>query len=429
MHFNLLHPADQLVMMMDRIYYRGMTTTSGGNLSIKDENGDVWITPSGIDKGMLKRDDIMLIKRNGTIEGRHKPSSEYPFHLNVYEMRPDIGAVLHAHSPGMVAFSIVRKLPSTSLLPNVKGICGELAIAEYAVPGSEELGANIGAKFAEGCDTVLLENHGVVIGAENIWKAFQMFETIETSAQLEINATKLGKINKLTDEQIESTTYKSRYSLSEFIPHQHSSEENAARRDLIKLIHRSYDMELFTSTQGTYSVCLEDGSFLITPYGKDRKYLGVEDIVLIRDGYREAGKLPSRSVRLHQKIYETSPGVKSILLAHPPNIMAFAVTDLTFDPKTIPESYIMLREIKKIPYGDNFLKIEETASKLTPQTPVLICENDCVIVTGSNLLNAFDRLEVAEFTAKSIIQSHDLGDVVHIAKDEIEKIDIAFNLE
>ena len=253
MRFDLLHPADQLVMIMDRIYYRGMTTTSGGNLSIKDENGDVWMTPSGIDKGMLKRDDIMLIKKDGTIKGRHKPSSEYPFHLSVYEMREDIGAVLHAHSPAMVAFSIVRKLPSTSLQPNVKGICGDLAIADYAVPGSDRLGQNIGRKFAEGYNTVLLENHGLVIGAEDIWKAFQMFETIETSAQLEIHASKLGGIHELTDDEIKSTSYKSRHSLSEFIPGRHSSEENAARRDLIKLIHRSYDMELFTSTQGTYS--------------------------------------------------------------------------------------------------------------------------------------------------------------------------------
>ena len=117
------------------------------------------------------------------------------------------------------------------------------------------------------------------------------------------------------------------------------------------------------------------------------------------------------------------------MLAHPPNIMAFAVTDRTFDPKTIPESYIMLREIKKIPYGDNFLKIEETAAKLSPQTPVLICENDCVIVIGDSLLNAFDRLEVVEFTAKSIIQSHDLGSIVHISEGEIKEIDRAFNLE
>ena len=61
MNMNFIHPADQLVMMMDRIYSYGMTTTSGGNLSIRDENGDVWITPGSIDKGNLTRKDMVCL--------------------------------------------------------------------------------------------------------------------------------------------------------------------------------------------------------------------------------------------------------------------------------------------------------------------------------------------------------------------------------
>ena len=75
-----MHPADQLVMIMNRIYQYGMTTTSGGNLSILDENGDIWITPSGIDKGSLTSADINCVKPDGTILGPHKPSVELPFH-------------------------------------------------------------------------------------------------------------------------------------------------------------------------------------------------------------------------------------------------------------------------------------------------------------------------------------------------------------
>jgi len=109
MRFELLHPADQLVMMMNRIYYRGMTTTSGGNLSIRDENGDMWITPSGIDKGMLTRDDIMLVKADGTITGRHKPSSEYPVPPVCLQPPPGrrSGPAMPI-PPGLVAFSIAR---------------------------------------------------------------------------------------------------------------------------------------------------------------------------------------------------------------------------------------------------------------------------------------------------------------------------------
>ena len=112
MNFDLQHPADQLVMIMERIYAYGMTTTSGGNLSILDDNGDVWITPGGIDKGSLTRNDIVRIKADGTIEGIHKPSSELPVHLGIYNTRGDIRAVLHAHPPSLVAFSIARKIPN-----------------------------------------------------------------------------------------------------------------------------------------------------------------------------------------------------------------------------------------------------------------------------------------------------------------------------
>jgi L-fuculose-phosphate aldolase len=428
MKFELLHPADQLVMMMNRIYYRGMTTTSGGNLSIRDENGDIWITPSGVDKGMLTRDDIMQVKPDGSILGRHRPSVEYPFHRSVFERRPDIRAVLHAHSPALVAFSIARRLPDVNLIPTTRLICGEIAMAPYAVPGSSLLGENIAREFDKGFSVVVLENHGVVIGAQDIFRAFMAFETLESSALLELNARKLGALQPLTAEKIGISQKKNLSDLPEFEPEHHSSEENAARRDLVKFIHRSYAQDLFTSTQGTYSARLLDGSFLITPYGMDRVYLDIEDLVLIRDGHREKGKKPSRSALLHAEIYRQHPDIRSILVAHPPHVMAFAVTDAVFDPRTIPESYILLRDIRKIPFGSSFLQPSMTAAVFSSRTPAIICENDCVIVTGHSLLAAFDRLEVAEFTARSILSSASLGDVVHISAQEVRDIDAAFNL-
>ena len=84
----LMHPADQITVVISRIYRSGLTTTSGGNISIKDENGDIWITPGGIDKGSLTPKDIICVKPDGTIIGPHKPSSEFPFHKAIYEMRP-----------------------------------------------------------------------------------------------------------------------------------------------------------------------------------------------------------------------------------------------------------------------------------------------------------------------------------------------------
>ena len=165
-------------MFMQRIYDKGLTTMSGGNLSIRDTQGNIWITPAGIDKGTLTRKDIICVHPDGSCEGPHKPSSELPFHESVYRMRPDLNAVLHAHPPALVAFSIVRKLPDLDLIPSVRHICEQMKIAKYAIPGSEALGAEIGKVFAQGCDAALLENHGVCIGAPDMFTAFQRFETL-----------------------------------------------------------------------------------------------------------------------------------------------------------------------------------------------------------------------------------------------------------
>ena len=81
--FEYLHPAEQIVAIMNRIYENGMTTTSGGNLSVLDPDGDMWISPSGIDKGSLRPSDIMCVDASGRIAGPHKPSCEYPFHSGI----------------------------------------------------------------------------------------------------------------------------------------------------------------------------------------------------------------------------------------------------------------------------------------------------------------------------------------------------------
>ncbi len=205
MNFSMLHPADQIVMIMNRLYYYGMTTTTGGNLSIKDSEGVVWISPSGIDKGRLRRDDIMQIMPDGKIVGIHKPSSEYPFHLAIYKKRPDLKAVLHAHPPALVAFSIAREEPDTSIIPDADRLCGKVTTAPYALPGSTKLGENIAAEFEKGVNTVMLENHGVVVGSTDLFSAFKQFETLDYCARVQINASILGgRIHGLTKVNLDS---------------------------------------------------------------------------------------------------------------------------------------------------------------------------------------------------------------------------------
>ena len=100
---SFLHPRDEILQTMERIYRYRMTTTSGGNISIREDNGDVWITPARVDKGGLRREDIVLVHPDGSTEGPHRPSSELPFHLEIYRVRPDLRGIVHAHPVALVA--------------------------------------------------------------------------------------------------------------------------------------------------------------------------------------------------------------------------------------------------------------------------------------------------------------------------------------
>ncbi|MCL2499183.1 MAG: class II aldolase/adducin family protein [Defluviitaleaceae bacterium] len=428
MKLDYLHPADQLVAIMKRIYDNGLTTTSGGNLSIMEDNGDVWITPSGIDKGALSRSDICLVKPDGTVFGPHKPSMELPSHAMIYKKRPDIRAILHAHPPRLVAFSVARRLPELNILSNARHACGKIVMAPYTILGSQELGDVIADEFTQGYNIVVLENHGLVVGGGNLFDCFMKFETLEALAKTQINAGKCGTLKTFTDAEFALTSVRDHMNMIDFVVSNHSAEECAARRDMVTFMKRAYKQGLLGSTSGTFSARLSNGMFLITPYGSDRAYLSEEDLVLIHGDRKEYGKTPSRSVRMHKLIYDRHPAINAVLGAQPPHAMAFAVTDAAFDTRIIPESYIQLRNMRKVGFTELFTNAETVADAFSEQTPVIICENNQVLATGGTLLHAFDRLEVCEATAYSIIAAREIGGLVHITDEEIAAIDKAFNL-
>ena len=105
------------------------------------------------------------------------------------------------------------------------------------------------------------------------------------------------------------------------------------------------------------------------------------------------------------------------------------MTDEVLDSKSIPESYILMRDIPKLNFSDFYQKPEETAKAFNESTPIVIVNNDCVAVTGDSLLNAFDRLEVAEYSAKALVFSKNLGEMVAINEEQIEEIKEAFHLK
>ncbi|MCB8944446.1 MAG: class II aldolase/adducin family protein [Ardenticatenaceae bacterium] len=413
---------------MNRIYHNGMTTLSGGNLSIKDDNGDIWITPSGIDKGKLTPKDIMCIKPDGSTTGPHKPSSEFPFHRAIYRLRPDLNAIVHAHPPALVSFSIVREVPDTRIIPQANRICcGPVGYAPYALPGSETLGENIATTFAEGYNIVILENHGMAAVGTTLLDAFHRLETLDFCARTLIRARALGEVQTLPEPALNLFDHRHNL-LPEFVPTAHSSRERELRQQIVEITARAYDRHLMISTEGVVSARLAETSFLITPTGHDRHNLEVEDIVLVRHGIREAGKLPSRSVRLHTAVYAKHPQIHCVMTAQSPNATAYAITAVSFDSRTIPESFILLHDVPLVPFKTLYTQADTVAEMVSLHTPVLLVQNDCVLTVGTDILNAFDRLEVAEYSARSLIDTAVLGQLVPIGDAEIHDLEKAFGL-
>jgi len=175
-----------------RMEDRGMTVGTWGNISVRVDGETFLITPSGMSYGSLKIDDIVMADMKGnTIDNKRKPSIEHALHRMIYSHRPDVGAVIHTHPQYSTAFAIARKdIPAVS--EELVQIIGEgVKCAEYALPGTEELAANVVSALGYN-NAALLANHGAVCVGSNLSDAFKVAEVLEKSAKTIIMATIIG---------------------------------------------------------------------------------------------------------------------------------------------------------------------------------------------------------------------------------------------
>jgi L-fuculose-phosphate aldolase len=421
------HPRDLLVEYMARIYGYRMTTTSGGNLSLREPGGEIWITPAKVDKGRLQRSDIVLVRPDGSWEGEVPPSSELPLHQTIYRTRPDVHAIVHAHPVALVAFSIVHQIPATRVFHQAWRICGAGAFAPYRLPGSAELGESIAAALGAHHSCVILENHGVVTVGGDLPQAFQRFETFEFAGKSIIKARLLGgEIRELSDSDLALAGEQGAGAAEPTPPVSPTTAERDVRTTLADFVRRGYRQRLFISTHGTFSARVDERSFVITPHDRDRGALERSDLVLIDAGRATAGSTPSHATALHAAIYRRHPQIAAIVNAAPVNVTAFAISGAVPDTRTIPESRIVVRTPILAPFRLEFDDPDALAALLSPAQPIAVLENDGVLVTGSSVLEAFDRLEVLESTAEALINAKALGPLSPMGEAAIAELEAEF---
>ena len=199
----MIKAREEIVKYGKKLVTSNLTKGTGGNLSVFDrENGYMAITPSGIDFFEITPEDIVILDLDGKIvEGTRNPSSEWEMHLLQYKTRTDIDAVIHAHTTYATVLAWLHlDLPATHYMIAVAG--KDVKCAKYATYGSHELAVNATESMKDR-KAVILANHGILAGANDLLNAFNIIEEIEYCSQIYYMAKSIGEPIILPNEEME----------------------------------------------------------------------------------------------------------------------------------------------------------------------------------------------------------------------------------
>ncbi len=194
-------PKKTVATFMNRLYAKGLTTTSGGNVSLRVKN-KIYITPSQTDKGNMKSRQIGVI----TIEGKNltpklKLSMETGMHLAIYKSRKDVNAIVHAHPFTATTLSAMPDLIDTRINGEARAMLGKPAFAPYATMGTPDL-AKAAADAIANSSAIILQHHGILTVGGTLLQAFDRLELMEMTARAAIIRKISGIDNCISDEQI-----------------------------------------------------------------------------------------------------------------------------------------------------------------------------------------------------------------------------------
>lgn len=189
-----------IVQVCQRLHAQGLIAGQDGNVSVRIADDRILVTPAGLSKVDVRTDDIVELSLSGEVlRGRHAPSSEVQVHLAIYNGRPDVGAVVHAHPPTATGFAVAGETFPLNVLPELVYTVGPVALVPYARPGTKAL-ADRFTPFLAGCDAWLMANHGAVTAGPSLRIAHQRMECLEHAARILLAARAVGRVVLLPEE-------------------------------------------------------------------------------------------------------------------------------------------------------------------------------------------------------------------------------------
>lgn len=187
-----------------RLYQKGMSPSTSGNISLKADDNKILITASGTCLNDMDDNDIILIDYDGnTIEGAKKPSSEKIMHSEIYTQRDDINAIIHCHCPVLTAFAVAGLPMKKAILPDFALLFEEVPIVPYFCPSTIELAQAVAQEFKNNKNAVLMKNHGIILGSDSLQNAFYALESLRAYAETYFGAEVLGGAKAISKKSIE----------------------------------------------------------------------------------------------------------------------------------------------------------------------------------------------------------------------------------
>ncbi len=198
---------EQMCEVGKRIWQRGFCAGNEGNHSVRLGPDRFLCTPTGISKGFMTPDDLLVIDAQGksvffNAKGR-QPTSEIKVHLSVYEIRPDVKAVIHSHPPHATAFAICDQPLPPAVHPEAELFLGHIPIAPYATPSTQAAADAVASVIQPDTNTVLMANHGSVSFSDTLMDAYHKMEILDAYCRLLILARQAGQARPLDSSQLD----------------------------------------------------------------------------------------------------------------------------------------------------------------------------------------------------------------------------------
>ena len=194
---------EEIIRVCRLVHERGWVAMNDGNVSVLLDAERILCTPTSVSKALVTEEDLIICDLRGRrLEGKRECTTEIAMHTKIYEMRPDVRAVVHAHPPVATGFAVAGRALDKALLPEVIIQLGAVPLASYGLPGTPEI-TNGMIPLIPHYDALLMENHGCTSYGPDVWAAYFRMEMVEHFARITLVAELLGGARPLPREQVQ----------------------------------------------------------------------------------------------------------------------------------------------------------------------------------------------------------------------------------